>query len=271
MSRFCPDHRLLQRHRPRRRKKARRPRLHRHRLRPQGRDVALLQQQGPLAVQLISADAASIERGRQRRWPSWPGPPLWPVQQRRLRPARRPGGSAHRGAGRAVRDQPVRLAPPFARSCPHADCGRGAHRAEQLRAWPGGHGVSRRLQRQQVRAGRLYRHLRLELTGSGVHVCPIEPGPIDTRFRANARDAFLRHIDPSASRHQAACAPDAGEAGARRGGLGQAPCRARACVPSLLHALRSKRPKHRYPVTFLRPDCLPCCVACRQAAGWTGC
>ena len=56
--------------------------------------------------------------------------------------------------------------------------------------------------------------LRLELAGSGVHVSLIEPGPIDTRFRANAREAFLRHIDPSASRHQDALCPDAGQAGA---------------------------------------------------------
>lgn len=46
--------------------------------------------------------------------------------------------------------------------------------------------------------------LRLELAGSGVQISLIEPGPIDTRFRANARAAFLRHIEPAASRHQAA-------------------------------------------------------------------
>ncbi len=46
--------------------------------------------------------------------------------------------------------------------------------------------------------------LRLELAGSGVHISLIEPGPIDTRFRANARSAFLRHIDPAQSRHQSA-------------------------------------------------------------------
>lgn len=46
--------------------------------------------------------------------------------------------------------------------------------------------------------------LRLELVGSGVHISLIEPGPIDTRFRANARSAFLRHIEPAQSRHHAA-------------------------------------------------------------------
>lgn len=46
--------------------------------------------------------------------------------------------------------------------------------------------------------------LRLELAGSGVYISLIEPGPIDTRFRTNARSAFLRHIDPAQSRHQSA-------------------------------------------------------------------
>jgi len=44
--------------------------------------------------------------------------------------------------------------------------------------------------------------LRLELRGTGVHVSLIEPGPIDTHFRANARNAFLKHINPEASRHR---------------------------------------------------------------------
>lgn len=36
--------------------------------------------------------------------------------------------------------------------------------------------------------------LRLELGGSGVYVSLIEPGPVATRFRLNAYQAFLRHI-----------------------------------------------------------------------------
>lgn len=46
--------------------------------------------------------------------------------------------------------------------------------------------------------------LRLELTGSGVSVTLIEPGPIGTPFRRNAIPHFERHVDWQASPHRAA-------------------------------------------------------------------
>ncbi|MFQ2223988.1 SDR family oxidoreductase [Aeromonas enteropelogenes] len=91
--------------------------------------------------------------------------------------------------------------------------------------------------------------LRLELVGSGVHISLIEPGPIDTRFRANARSAFLRHIDPAQSRHQAAYQQTLSRL-EREGGARGFTLPSEACIPPLLHALTSKRPRHRYPVTF---------------------
>ena len=91
--------------------------------------------------------------------------------------------------------------------------------------------------------------LRLELAGTGVQVSLIEPGPIDTRFRANARAAFLRHIDPDTSRHSAAYRQTLSRL-EREGGARGFTLPSEACIPPLLHALRSKRPKHRYPVTF---------------------
>ncbi|WP_421206674.1 SDR family oxidoreductase [Aeromonas enteropelogenes] len=91
--------------------------------------------------------------------------------------------------------------------------------------------------------------LRLELVGSGVHISLIEPGPIDTRFRANARAAFLRHIDPAQSRHQAAYQQTLSRL-EREGGARGFTLPSEACIPPLLHALTSKRPRHRYPVTF---------------------
>ncbi|WP_421198356.1 SDR family oxidoreductase [Aeromonas enteropelogenes] len=91
--------------------------------------------------------------------------------------------------------------------------------------------------------------LRLELAGSGVHISLIEPGPIDTRFRANARAAFLRHIEPAQSRHQAAYQQTLSRL-EREGGARGFTLPSEACIPPLLHALTSKRPRHRYPVTF---------------------
>lgn len=90
--------------------------------------------------------------------------------------------------------------------------------------------------------------LRLELEGSGVQVSLIEPGPIDTRFRANARAAFLRHIDPDTSRHRADYAQTLARL-ERAGGARGFTLASEACLPPLLHALTSQRPKHRYPVT----------------------
>ena len=43
--------------------------------------------------------------------------------------------------------------------------------------------------------------LRMELAGTGVHVVLIEPGPVLSRFRANALVAFRRHVDAAGSRH----------------------------------------------------------------------
>jgi NAD(P)-dependent dehydrogenase (short-subunit alcohol dehydrogenase family) len=43
--------------------------------------------------------------------------------------------------------------------------------------------------------------LRLELKGTGVFVSLIQPGPINSRFRANALKAFERNIDAGHSRH----------------------------------------------------------------------
>ena len=91
--------------------------------------------------------------------------------------------------------------------------------------------------------------LRLELEGSGVHISLIEPGPIDTRFRANARDAFVRHIDPAQSRHQGAYRQTLTRL-EKEGSTSGFTLPSEACIPPLLHALQSKRPKHRYPVTL---------------------
>ncbi|OBS09024.1 SDR family oxidoreductase [Acidihalobacter prosperus] len=92
--------------------------------------------------------------------------------------------------------------------------------------------------------------LRLELRGSGIHVCLIEPGPITSRFRANAYAAFKRHIDRENSPFAVAYA------GAERRLAKPESARAafelgpEAVVNALLHALESPRPRARYYVTF---------------------
>ncbi|WP_108651201.1 SDR family oxidoreductase [Dongshaea marina] len=90
--------------------------------------------------------------------------------------------------------------------------------------------------------------LRQELKGSGVCVSLIEPGPIDTAFRKNARAAFLQEICMDESRHQ-----DAYQLTLQRldkeGPSGRFTLPADACVKPLLHALNSRSPKARYAVT----------------------
>lgn len=90
--------------------------------------------------------------------------------------------------------------------------------------------------------------LRLELNGTGVAVSLIEPGPIETRFRANSKTAFLRHIDADTSRHHAGYQQTLTRL-QRPGPSSRYSLEPEACMEPLLHALTSPRPKIRYPVT----------------------
>jgi NAD(P)-dependent dehydrogenase (short-subunit alcohol dehydrogenase family) len=89
--------------------------------------------------------------------------------------------------------------------------------------------------------------MRFELTGSGVTVAIIEPGPIETRFVANAIEMLRRNVPFEGSAHEAEYerrlkAMQAG--GVRRGKLP-----ADAVAAKVLHAVESRRPKVRYRVT----------------------
>jgi NAD(P)-dependent dehydrogenase (short-subunit alcohol dehydrogenase family) len=90
--------------------------------------------------------------------------------------------------------------------------------------------------------------LRLELAGTGIHICLIEPGPILSRFRDNAHVAYLRHIRPETSPHHAKYL--AMEARLLKAGPA-APFTLppEAVLKRVIHALESPRPKARYPVT----------------------
>jgi NAD(P)-dependent dehydrogenase (short-subunit alcohol dehydrogenase family) len=91
--------------------------------------------------------------------------------------------------------------------------------------------------------------LRLELAGSGIEVILIEPGPIASRFRENARAAFARYVDPTGSQHAAAYAQMA-ERLDRPGAVQPFTLPAAAVLKKLILALESPRPKARYAVTF---------------------
>ncbi|APO69413.1 short-chain dehydrogenase protein [Rhizobium gallicum] len=90
--------------------------------------------------------------------------------------------------------------------------------------------------------------LRMELQGSGIHVCLIEPGPIASRFTANALAKFKEHVDIRNSVHAA----DYRRQLARLDGTGpknRHKLQPDAVYTVLKHALNSNNPKPHYPVT----------------------
>ena len=91
--------------------------------------------------------------------------------------------------------------------------------------------------------------LRLELSGSGVHVVLVQPGPIRSRFRDNAYAAFLRHIDPEHSVHRTRY-----QAMSRRfqqeGPVMPFTLGPEAVLAKVIKALEAKHPRPRYRVTF---------------------
>jgi NAD(P)-dependent dehydrogenase (short-subunit alcohol dehydrogenase family) len=91
--------------------------------------------------------------------------------------------------------------------------------------------------------------LRLELRGTGIHLSLIEPGPIESRFRANSHLKFLRNIDRSASPHAARYAAMEARL-TREGPAAPFTLPPEAVLRKLVHALESRRPRARYYVTF---------------------
>ncbi|MGI9302232.1 MAG: SDR family oxidoreductase [Gammaproteobacteria bacterium] len=90
--------------------------------------------------------------------------------------------------------------------------------------------------------------LRLELHGSGIHVCSIEPGPIESRFRANSYKAYRKHIDPDNSVHRDKYR--AMEERLRKEGAAVPfTLPADAVLKKVIKALESPRPRAHYYVT----------------------
>lgn len=89
--------------------------------------------------------------------------------------------------------------------------------------------------------------LRLEMRGTGIRVSLIEPGPITSRFRANAAAQFERWIDWRASARAADYAarlPRLASDAPARFELGP-----EAVTAALVHAVEAPRPRARYHVT----------------------
>ncbi|MEP0584313.1 SDR family oxidoreductase [Roseibium sp.] len=93
--------------------------------------------------------------------------------------------------------------------------------------------------------------LRQELAGTGIHVSLIEPGPIETRFTANALANFDQWIGPEgliASPHRKSYEKRRKRMEQGEPGFFKLP--AEAVVKPLIHALEAKKPKPRYYVTI---------------------
>lgn len=90
--------------------------------------------------------------------------------------------------------------------------------------------------------------LRLELRGTNIYVSIVEPGPIESRFRANAYEAFKRNIDRERSVYREYYA----RVERRLGGDRPLPFTLppEAVLRKVIRALAARRPKARYGVTF---------------------
>lgn len=91
--------------------------------------------------------------------------------------------------------------------------------------------------------------MRLELEGSGIHVCLIEPGPIKTNFPKRGLEAFLENIDVENSVHR-----EKYESELKRlksgGGANRFRLEPDAVYDKLDHALNARKPKAHYGVTI---------------------
>jgi short-subunit dehydrogenase len=90
--------------------------------------------------------------------------------------------------------------------------------------------------------------MRLELMGSNIFVSLIQPGPIKSRFRENAKEKFLKNIDRENSFHKHSYIKKLKALESKKDipfTLGEY-----AVFKALIKALESKTPKARYRVTF---------------------
>lgn len=90
--------------------------------------------------------------------------------------------------------------------------------------------------------------MRLELKDPNIQVSLIQPGPIDTNFRANALTAFNKHIDIEQSAYKDDYLVQIERLSSKNPG-GAMTLPSSAVIKALIHALEAKRAKVRYRVT----------------------
>ena len=90
--------------------------------------------------------------------------------------------------------------------------------------------------------------LRLELNDTDIHISLLEPGPIETQFRANAKRAFLKWITLEGSAHESQYQQQLQrlEKETSNNAFVLPP---ESCIDPLIHALESPKPKIRYRIT----------------------
>ncbi|UUM31236.1 SDR family oxidoreductase [Vibrio japonicus] len=90
--------------------------------------------------------------------------------------------------------------------------------------------------------------LRLELHNTNIHISLIEPGPIETQFRENAKRAFLKWINIENSAHEQAYQQQLQRLEKEKSNNAFV-LPPESCIAPLLDALESAKPKARYRVT----------------------
>jgi NAD(P)-dependent dehydrogenase (short-subunit alcohol dehydrogenase family) len=91
--------------------------------------------------------------------------------------------------------------------------------------------------------------LRLELRGTGIKICLIEPGPIESKFRQNSLVALKENIDMESSVHRDLYKKSIARL-EKKGAVVPFTLPAEAVLKKVIHALESRSPKARYYVTL---------------------
>ena len=90
--------------------------------------------------------------------------------------------------------------------------------------------------------------LRQELIGTNIYVSLVEPGPIESQFRANSFAAYKKNIDKEKSRFKKEYEATEKRLG-KKGAAVPFTLPPEAVLKRVVHALESKKPKPRYYVT----------------------